>query len=381
MSVRLLHTSDVHLGATFKVLGERGREQHKQLQRTFANVISLAIQEHVDALVIAGDLFDSVAAARVQMPFAAEQLGRLGEAGIPACAIAGNHDPLGEGSASIWRDLGLRCPGLFVFGADPEAHVLPERDLTIVGRSAAHHVSARSPLQDLLAAAAPDGPQTRYRVGLVHGSVQRPDFEAKFGLITPEEIAASRVDYLALGDWHSSLDVSSGGVTAWYSGAPEMIDVDEGDSGNALLVTLAAPGEASVERRRVGRRRAVRLALDLATAGGAPAVERAIRERAGPDVALTVTLTGLVPLADRVDTDALREDLASECFRLEIRDESHLWAAELDVSPFPENTVLGRFVRRMRDQITARDGDERAVAEEALAYGVALLEGKTGVLG
>ncbi|TMI80892.1 MAG: hypothetical protein E6H03_07620 [Bacillati bacterium ANGP1] len=74
MSIRLLHTSDIHLGATFKVLGERGREQHRQVRETFARVVGLAIEERVDAVLIAGDLFDSVAAARVQAPFAAEQL-------------------------------------------------------------------------------------------------------------------------------------------------------------------------------------------------------------------------------------------------------------------------------------------------------------------
>jgi Cu/Ag efflux pump CusA len=45
------------------------------------------------------------------------------------------------------------------------------------------------------------------------------------------------------------------------------------------------------------------------------------------------------------------------------------------------STVLGRFVRQMHDQIIGRAGEDRAIAEEALAYGVALLEGKTEILG
>lgn len=371
MSVRLLHTADIHLGATFKVLGDRGREQRRQVRETFQQVVTLAIQERVDAVLITGDLFDSVAAARVQGAFAGEQLARLGEAGIPVCAIAGNHDPLGAGSAVLWRDLAARCPHLSVFGPALEARVLPERDLAVVGRSVQDRLSPESPLAGL-----PVPRRTHFLVALAHGGVQRPDLPARFGLMTPEEIAASGVDYLALGDWHSARDVSSGGVTAWYSGAPEMIDVDEPDSGNVCLVTLRAPGDIEVVRRRVGRRRGKRLTLDLAAAGGPEGVARAIRAHADLDVILQVTLTGLVALADRVNIERVREDLAPEFFRLEIRDESHLRPEVIDPSQYPETTVLGRFVRSMQEQIASREGEDRAIAEDALQWGVALLEGK-----
>ena len=371
MSVRLLHTGDVHLGATFKVLGERGREQRRQVQETFARVVGLALEERVDAVLIAGDLFDSPAAARVQAAFAASQLARLEEGGIPACVIAGNHDPLGDASASVWRDLAARCPRVKVFGPDLDAWILPERDLTVVGRAVTDRLSAESPLAGL-----PIPRRTRFLVAIAHGSVQRPDLPARFGLITPEEIAASGADYVALGDWHSTRAVSSGGVEAWYSGAPEMIDLDEPDSGHVCLVTVRAPGEVAVEPRRIGRRRVERLAVDVATAGGQEGVARIARARADADLALVLTLTGLAGLEDRVSPHLLREDLTPEFFRLEIRDESQLRPEGIDPSQFPENTVLGRFVRQMHAQIANREGEARAIAEEALAYGVALLSGK-----
>jgi DNA repair protein SbcD/Mre11 len=370
MSVRLLHTSDVHLGATFKVLGDRGPEHRKQLRETLARVVDLAVAERVDAVLIAGDLFDSVAAARVHAPFAAEQLSRLGQAGVPVCAIAGNHDPLGDGSAGVWADLERRCPGLTVFGQQLGERVIADRDLTVVGRSAPRRLSAESPLAGL-----PVRRQTRYQVALAHGSVQRPDFEAQFTMITPREIAASEVDYLALGDWHSAQDVSAGGVAAWYSGAPEMIDLDEGQSGHVLLVTLPEPGRAAIERRRVGRRRSERLVIDLATAGDGEAIARCLRGQADPDLALRVVLTGLGGLDSRVLADRLRDELAPSFFRLDLRDESRLRPDVADPAQYPDHTVIGRFVREMREQIAGREGDDRTLAEEALAYGVALLQG------
>jgi exonuclease SbcD len=373
MSVRLLHTADVHLGATFKVLGERGRDQARQVRDTFARVIGLALEERVHAVLIAGDLFDSPPAARAQAAFVSEQLARLGEARIPVCAIAGNHDALGEGSRGLWQALAARHPHLTVFGPDPQVRVFPDCDLAVVGRSVASRLEASSPL-----AGFPPARPARFVVGLAHGSVQRPDLPARFGTIAPEDIARAGVDYLALGDWHSPTDVSSGGVTAWYSGAPEMIDLGEGNPGHVLLVTLPEPGRADVEVRRVGRRRVERLVLDLGTSGGAEGVLQTIRRSAGPDVALVVTLTGLVGVADRISVEALREELEREFFRLEIRDESHLRPEAVDPDRYPENTVLGRFVRRMREEIARREGEERSLAEEALLYGVGLLEEREG---
>lgn len=370
MTLRLLHTSDVHLGATFKVLGDRGPDHRRQLRETLTRVVDLAVAERVDVVLVAGDLFDSVAAARVHAPFAAEQFGRLGQAGIPMCAIAGNHDPLGEGSAGVWTELERRCPGLTVFGQQLGERVVADRDLTVVGRSAPRRLSAESPLAGL-----PVRRQTRYQVALAHGSVERPDFEAQFTMITPREIASSEVDYLALGDWHSAQQVSAGGVTAWYSGAPEMIDLDEGESGYVLLVTIPEPGRAEVERRRVGRRRTERLTVDLATAGDAAAIARRIREHADADLALRVVLTGLGGLDTRVLAERLCEELGSLFFRFDLRDESHLRPEVADPDQYPEHTVIGRFVREMREQIGSREGDDRAIAEEALAYGVALLQG------
>jgi hypothetical protein len=125
----------------------------------------------------------------------------------------------------------------------------------------------------------------------------------------------------------------------------------------------------------VGRRRSERLVIDLATAGDGEAIARRVRERADPDLALRVVFTGLGGVDSRVLAERLREDLAPCFFRLDVRDESHLRPDVIDPGQYPEHTVIGRFVREMREQIASRQGDEQALAEEALAYGVALLQG------
>jgi hypothetical protein len=154
-----------------------------------------------------------------------------------------------------------------------------------------------------------------------------------------------------------------------------MIDLDEAQPGCALLVTIPDAGRAQVEPRRVGRRRTERLVVDLATAGDGETICRRIRDCADPDLALRVLLTGLGGLDSRVLAERLREELGGCFFRLEVRDESRLRPDVAESSHYPDHTVIGRFVRDMREQIAARQGEERTLAEDALAYGVALLQG------
>ena len=86
----------------------------------------------------------------------------------------------------------------------------------------------------------------------MHGHlVRRPADLRRAYLLTPEELAATGRDYVALGHWDAQHDVSVGGVTAWYSGSPTRV-------GACALVTLV-DGEGGpavrVEPVRVDDRR------------------------------------------------------------------------------------------------------------------------------
>ena len=61
-------------------------------RRAFAAVIDLCLAEQVDALLIAGDLYDGEQTSMKTARFLADQFRRLHEAGIAAFIIRGNHD-------------------------------------------------------------------------------------------------------------------------------------------------------------------------------------------------------------------------------------------------------------------------------------------------
>ena len=99
--LKILHTADIHLGAKFSGLGNKGASQREQLRTTFKNVIATAIDERVGIVLIAGDLFDANQQPQRNIDLVIEQFNLLNQNNIPVCLIPGTHDSLD--SSSIYR--------------------------------------------------------------------------------------------------------------------------------------------------------------------------------------------------------------------------------------------------------------------------------------
>src|SRR5262245_18022749 len=93
---RFLHAADVHLDSPLigldryesaPVATVRGATR-----RAFTNLVSLAIEESVAFVVLAGDLYDGDWRDYRTGLFFVEQMARLREAKIPVFIVAGNHD-------------------------------------------------------------------------------------------------------------------------------------------------------------------------------------------------------------------------------------------------------------------------------------------------
>lgn len=361
--VKLLHTADIHLDAPFRWLGSKGKEQRRQLKETFRALIDLALKEQVDALLIAGDLFDSNSPSQDAIDLVQAQLRRLS---APVFLLPGTHDCLDD--SSIYRKSDLFGPGVHIFDHSNSAFELDALDLTVHGQANLTKRSRTSPLATLKRS-----PRTRFNVALAHGSLALPGAEDDFPL-TREEIVASGMDYVALGHWHSYRDCSASTTRAFYSGPPELLA--EGEMGCALLVEIDEAG-TKVEPRRIGRRRYQELELALDQFGSLEEVRVRIRSAADADLALSVSFTGLRPLHLVVDAVELSQEMAADFFALKIKDNSHPALSPEDTEAFPEELVIGQFVKRMKALIAeAESPEQQRLRESALQIGVALLQGK-----
>ena len=92
-----IHAADLHLGAPFKGLRTIAPEWSEVLLQaipeSFRKVISTALAEKVDFVVIAGDVFDNSHPSYADFSLFVKGLKQLNEAGIPVYFVTGNHDP------------------------------------------------------------------------------------------------------------------------------------------------------------------------------------------------------------------------------------------------------------------------------------------------
>jgi DNA repair protein SbcD/Mre11 len=381
--LRLLHTADVHLGARHADLGDRAATQRERQFAAFVATVDLALAEKVDLLLIAGDLFDSNVQPRRSVERAASQLQRLVDARIRIVIAPGTHDVFDR--ASIYRAYDIAALSGAV-GSDlvtvldpehPEVH-LRSLDVVVHGRCFGTKRAPHSPLQGLDVS---KDERATWHVGLLHAALA---IEGKTDgddvVVTTEEIAASHLDYLALGHWHSTSKGKAGKTAYAYSGAPEPVALDQDRAGNVLLVSLDATDgkkQVAIEERKVGRTKVEKLQLDAASVGSQPALASKLAERADPDLVLDVELIGVKPDDLDVHVEEIEAQLAGQFLKVRVRDRS---VASLPEGPVVSaDTVLGAFIRDLEAQIAeaeARDDDATSgELRESLRLGRLLLAG------
>ncbi len=381
MGVRIVHTADVHLGARHTDLGEKAAAQRERQFAAFRATVDLAIEAGADLFLVAGDLFDSNTQPRRSVERVAAELARLAGRRIRSVLLPGTHDVCDR--ASIYRAYDLSelagvdaGSGLVsVLTPDRPEVRFPELETVVFGRVFATRRAPRSPLAGFTAAAA----RETWKVGMIHGSLLIPGrTEADEVVFSADEVAASGLDYLALGHWHSARSGMAGTVHYAYPGAPEPVAVDQDRAGKALVVTLSIVDgvrTVEIEERVVGRTRFVRQEVDATTVGSQPALVERVAAAADPDAVMEVQLVGIRPADLDVDADEIVRALAPSFLAVRFRDLTLAPLPPADEVPGPE-TILGSLVLDLEARIAASEEAGRtdpAKAGEAAELRDALL--------
>jgi exonuclease SbcD len=367
--LKILHTADIHLGAKFSGLGNKGASQREQLRTTFKNVITTAINEKVNIVLIAGDLFDSNQQPQKNIDLVIEQFNLLGSNNIPICLIPGTHDSFD--SSSIYRKIDFegKCSNLKIFTDENIAYKeYPGLDLTVYGKPNLSNRSYISPLKGLKRSTS-----SRFHIAMAHGSFYIPEKIAEDDhVLRLEEVKASGMDYLALGHWHRVYGCSEK-PPAWYSGPPEWIP-DQRERGAVLLVSLSDSGEVKVEPKMVGLREYDELEIDMSEVQDLAALKARISEGANQNLVRKATLRGLRDAELIINPEELETEAGEKFFHLSVMDKSHPKSGE--GTEDEERLIRNRFIKLMKEQIESSEGEEKDIAENALQYGIALLDGK-----
>ncbi len=201
--VKFIHTADIHLDSPLK-----GLEIHEDApveairgatRRAFENLIGLAIEEEVDFVLIAGDLYDGDWRDYNTGLFFARQMGKLDVAGIKVFIVSGNHDA----ASQITRVMPLPENVTVFSPKKPQSVKLDELDVIIHGQS----YSSRA-LTENLASEYPQPDFGCFNIGLLHTSLTGREGHDVYAPCTIDELKSKGYDYWALGHVHKREVVS-----------------------------------------------------------------------------------------------------------------------------------------------------------------------------
>ena len=261
--MRILHTSDWHLGRAFH------RVNMLDAQAGFIGHLVATVRERdVDAVVVSGDVYDRAVPPLAAVELFDDALHRLADLGVPTVMISGNHDSarrLGVGAGLIGRaGIHLRTEpsacGTPVILADDQGDVafygLPYLEPALVKaefgvEKAGHEAVLAAAMDRVRADLATRGRGTR-SVVLAHAFVTGGAASDSERDITVGGVAAvpagvfDGVDYAALGHLHGSQTITE---RVRYSGSPLPYSFSEVDHHKSMwLVELGPEGFVGAER-------------------------------------------------------------------------------------------------------------------------------------
>ncbi|CAM5219171.1 Putative phosphodiesterase OS=Castellaniella defragrans OX=75697 GN=HNR28_000638 PE=4 SV=1 [Castellaniella defragrans] len=360
--LKFLHTADWQMGRQYGRFAPEDAAILAEARFTaIARIAALAAAQAVDAVLVAGDVFDAqtVSDRTLRRVFNALQ-GFNG----PWILIPGNHD------AALAESVWTRAARL---GAIPEnAHpllrpgVFPFEALGFAVLAAP--LTQRQTHADLTEwfDAAETEPGLA-RIGLAHGSVQGllADEVDSSNPIAPDRARRARLDYLALGDWHGMKSVDA---RTWYSGTPEYERFKDNGAGQVLIVECPGGGappvvtpHAVTQFHWVSWHEELSVATDL---------DRILRRLAGltADQVVELSLSGQVDLAGDLRLQQALSVAQGRCRSLQCdRGELRLVPTDEDMAALRADGYLAAVIAELRARQEAPDTGSSEVAREALA--------------
>jgi len=334
---RVIHTGDTHVGYQ----QYHSSERRADFRRAFDAVVDDAIEERVDAVVHAGDLFHDRRPELPDLMGVLSALRRLDDADIPFLAVVGNHEATRTGE---WLDLFEGTDLATRLNDSPE----------VVGDTAFYGLDyvPESKRPDLdYEFAEPDADHT----ALVSHGLFTPFAHANWDL--DEVLGESNVDFDAvlLGDNHAPDTAEVAGTWVTYCGSTERASASEEAARGYNLVTF--DGEVDIRRRSLDTRPFAFVSVDLAAGEGVERVREQVRQHDLIDAVCLVEITGE---GESVTPAAVEEAGAEEgALLVRVTDRREIdEEAEIGVSFADPDDAVNERVGELGLSTAARDIDE-----------------------
>lgn len=362
----IVHTADLHLGSLFSSTPEVAAERKGEQLDTLKQIMDICVSRNADALLIAGDMFDSMKVDRRLLDDVKEMLSHYS---VRIFITPGNHDPATPDSCynEEWPE------NVHIFRGGMEKVEIPEKNTCVWGAGFTKTSCDETLLRDFMPVS------SRINVLVLHGELTSSEFsDSRYNPIFEEALKNCGADYVALGHIHGYEHYEYNDFLYCYPGTPAGRGFDEtGEKG--VLCGYAAKGFAHMDFYPLDSRQYFTEKLDVSgcesTQQFAGRIITVLRDRHGEafakhlyDLTLIGALeNGIVPSLPDI-TKRLREtvfyarltDMTTTSLNLELL--------------MNDGTLKGAFVRKMVNKMQ-NDSRNRDKYMRALLYGLRAFEG------
>lgn len=363
--VKVLHCADLHFDTPFKELSKEVSDTSKnELLEVFKNIIDLAIDENIEVLLIAGDVFDNLTVNKNTLFFISDQIRRIKN--IKVFISPGNHDPYNEKSFYSminWPE------NVYIFKGDMEFKEVKELNLIVWGAGFRNNYENKTLLRRI------NIDNDKINIMLLHGEITSSNSKNEYNPIYINDIYNSNIDYIALGHRHKFSGILKEGMTTYaYSGCPQGRGFDEeGEKG--VIIGEVYKGGTNLEFFPVYKRKYVTKEIDITgTNNYDEVVFKVLSDLSDEEIHKNfykIILKGELKEHFKLNENLLIEKLKNKFYYFKIINDTSI---EVNLEELSKDySIKGKFIAKIIEKLKEASDDDKEILKLALKIGIQCL--------
>ena len=363
--VKVLHCADLHFDTPFKELSKEVSDTSKnELLEVFKKIIDLAIEENIEVLLIAGDVFDNLTVNKNTLFFISDQIKRIKN--IKVFISPGNHDPYNEKSFYSminWPE------NVYIFKGDMEFKEVKELNLIIWGAGFRNNYENETLLKSI------NVENNKINIMLLHGEITSFNSKNEYNPIYINDIYKSNIDYIALGHRHKFSGILKEGMTTYaYSGCPQGRGFDEeGEKG--VIIGEVYKGGTNLSFLPVCKRKYITKEIDITgTNNYDEVIFKLLSELSDEEIHKNfykIILKGELKEHFNLKESVLIEKLKNKFYYIKIINDTSIEVNLTELSR--DYSIKGMFIAKIIEKLKDASDDDKEILNLALKIGIQCL--------
>ena len=363
--VKILHCADLHFDTPFKELNkEISQVSKEELLQVFKNIIDLTINENVEVLLIAGDVFDNLTVNKNTLFFISNQMKRIEN--VKVFISPGNHDPYNE--KSFYRI--IKWPeNVYIFNGNMKFKEVEELNLIVWGAGFKNNYEEKTLLREV------NADKDKINIMLIHGEIVSVNSKNEYNPISINDIYNSNIDYIALGHRHKFSGILKEGMTTYaYSGCPQGRGFDEeGEKG--VIIGEVYKGGTNLEFFPVYKRKYVTKEIDITgTNNYDEVVFKVLSDLSDEEIHKNfykIILKGELKEHFKLNENLLIEKLKNKFYYFKIINDTSI---EVNLEELSKDySIKGKFIAKIIEKLKEASDDDKEILKLALKIGIQCL--------